>query len=165
MAKKKDRGWIKLHRKIQDSAIWSSNEEFNRRDAWVDLLLLMNHVDRTIVVNGKAVVIEQGQHWTSYRILADRWHWSVGRVKRYLDLLSELGMCTVSGTPSGTLLTVVNYGFYQGQRYTDEYTHEYTDEHTDEYTDGSQTRTKEELYKNERRETGSAGEPSWEERE
>jgi hypothetical protein len=74
-------------------------------------------------------------------------------------------MCTVSGTPNGTLLTVVNYGFYQGQRYTDGYTHEYTDGYTDEHTDGLQTRTKEELKKNEERITGAAGSAFSSERE
>ena len=34
-------GWIKLHRKIQECDLWSSEDEpFDRRSAWVDLLFL-----------------------------------------------------------------------------------------------------------------------------
>ena len=85
--KKKNSGWIKLYRQLQHNPIWQSSEPFSRRDAWIDLLLLANHEERVIIVKGKKQVIGEGQHWTSYRILADRWHWSYEKVRRYFALL------------------------------------------------------------------------------
>lgn len=156
MAKKKDRGWIKLHRKIQDNPVWLSPEPFDRRSAWIDLLLMANHEERVIILhNGKEQIVKAGQMFTSLDHLASRWHWSRNRVRRYLALISAQGMCTQSGTPSGTLLTVVKWGFFQGGWHTDGQADEQTNGQTDGQTDGQRTRTNiQELYnKNERRES------------
>ena len=128
-----DIGWISIHRKIRDCAIWASDEPFDRRSAWVDLLMMANHEDAEIVFNGKPLTVKMGQRITSIRILAERWHWSVNKVRRYLELLQKLEMIHKECDNHRTLLTIVNYGKYQGMRNTDEY--------TDEYTDGTQTNT------------------------
>ena len=148
-------GWIKLHRKIQECDLWSSEDEpFDRRSAWVDLLLLANHEDKRIIFKGQPVVVKKGQRMTSIRKLAERWNWSVNRVKRYLDLLETLNMIIRESDNHRTLLTIVKYGDYQGERYTDEHTHEYTDEYTDgTQTDtqtNTQTDTKQEYIKNDK---------------
>ena len=143
--KKKNSGWIKLYRQIQKNPIWLSSEPFSRRDAWIDLLLLANHEERVIIVNGKAKDIGAGQHWTSYRILAERWHWSNGKVKRFFELLSELDMVHVNGTPNGTLVTLVNYSFFQDERNTKRNADGTTDGLTDGISDGRQTRINKEL--------------------
>ena len=116
MAKKKDKGWIKLHRKVRENIIWESKEPFDRRSAWIDLLLMVNHEERAIMLKtGQLLTIEPGQTFTSYEILKDRWHWgSRDRVKRFLELLSVQQMATVSSTPSGTLISLQNWAFYQG---------------------------------------------------
>lgn len=154
---KKNRGWIKLHRQLQSSAIWNTNEPFDRRSAWIDLLLMVNHEERVIIVDGKKKVIKEGQHWTSYRKLAERWKWSIGRVKRYFGLLSELGMVTATGTQSGTLLTIEKYGFFQGGRNTDGYTDEHADGLSDGLSDGLQTRTNRRTKYNKNEEEGAGG--------
>ena len=54
-------GWIKLYRKIQDCDLWDSSEEpFDRRSAWVDLLLLANHDDKQIIFKGKPMIVKAG---------------------------------------------------------------------------------------------------------
>lgn len=147
MAKKKDKsGWIKLYRQIQHNPIWQSNEPFSRRDAWIDLLLLANHDERVIVVNGKKRIIGEGQHWTSYRMLAERWHWSYEKVRRYFALLDELDMAHVTVTPNGSLVTLVNYSFFQGGRVTKRDTDDRADDRADDRTDDRQTRIIQELY-------------------
>ena len=148
MAKKrKGRGWIKLYRQIQDNELWQSGEPFSRRDAWIDLLLMANHEQRTIVIRGRPKVINAGEHWTSYRILADRWHWSYEKVRRYFDLLDELDMAHTTVTPSGTLVTLVNYSFFQGGDGAECDTRDSAHDRTDDRTDDRQTRTKEELLR------------------
>ena len=129
MAKKKDKGWIKLHRQIIDSSIWHSKEPFDERSAWIDLLLMANHETRLMTTyNKQTVIIEAGQLHTSTIHLSERWHWSRNRVNRYFKRLAAQGMCTISGTPYGTTVTIVNWGFFQGGRTTDG------------ATDGTQTR-------------------------
>ena len=48
-------GWIKLHRQIVESDIWSSEDQepFDRRSAWIYLLLIVNNEDRDTVFDGK----------------------------------------------------------------------------------------------------------------
>lgn len=145
MRKKKDKGWIKLHRVIQDSSIWTSDEPFNRRDAWIDILLMVNHEQRTVLINGKPQVIGAGQRWTSIRVLAERWRWSKDKVMRYLNLLVDLEMITLHKTQNGTLLSVVNYGSFQFGRDTNKD----TDKDADKDTDKDETRTKKNYIKNE----------------
>lgn len=160
VAKKNGRGWVKLHRQIQDSWLWMSDEPFDRRSAWIDLILMANHEDRKVLINGRLVVIGAGQRWVSVRVLAERWGWSKSKVMRFLTLLERDSMITMSGTPNGTLLTLIKYGFFQTGRDTSRDTNEYTKRDTDEYTDG----TKQELIstnnKNERRISGGAASDS-----
>ena len=144
MAKKKkdEGGWIKLYRKITNTDIWKTSEPFDRRSAWVDLLLMANHEDRSFVLrNGKTIYLEPGQTFKSMDTLAERWRWSRGRVIRYLRLLSEQGMCTLSSTTDGTTITIVNWGFFQTGRTTNGTTVDTTNGTTGGTTDGTRTRT------------------------
>lgn len=145
---KKNKGWIKLYRQITDTYIWEANEPFDRRSAWIDLLLMANHEERSFLLrNGQNQIVQEGQLFTSSGHLAKRWHWSRGRVNRYLVLLSEQGMCKVSGTPSGTLLTLVNYGNFQRGRTANGTANSTTGGASDGTTDGTRTRTNiQELY-------------------
>ena len=49
-----DKGWIKVHRQLQECWIWLDNDKFTKGQAWVDLLLFANHRDTKIPVDGKA---------------------------------------------------------------------------------------------------------------
>ena len=125
-----DKGWISIHRKIKDSLIWASKEPFDRRSAWIDLLLSVNHADAKIFVDGNLVQIKRGQMLTSYRKLAAQWGWSRGKVTRFLDVLQMDNMitlqCTLGGTTNGTTLTIVNFDKYQIGRDTYDDTHDTT---------------------------------------
>lgn len=66
-------GWIKLHRKLQDCWIWQENEPFDKRSAWVDLLLSANHSDKKILFNGELIIVKRGQVLTSIRKLSAKW--------------------------------------------------------------------------------------------
>ena len=115
-------GWIKLSRQIQEcDLLWDSiNEPFDRRSAWIDLLLMANHRDKEIMFNGKAITVERGQRITSMRALAEKWHWSREKVKRYLDLLESENMIIRESDKRRTLLTIVNYSKFQDEQATDE---------------------------------------------
>ena len=128
-------GWIYLHRKLLDCSIWTDGDEFDRRSAWIDLLLLANHSDKTIIFDGNKMVITRGQYLTSVRKLSERWHWSKDRTLRFLRLLEELEMIQRDSNNKRTLLTIINYGVYQvasdTHKDTDKDTHKDTDKDTD----------------------------------
>ena len=136
-----DKGWIKLSRGIKNNMVWQ-DKPFSKGQAWIDILLSVNHKENTILINGKSQKIKRGQLWTSQVKLAERWGWSRNKVGRFLALLMEQGMVHIDGTPNGTALTVINWGKFQNQRTTDEATDEATDGASDEATDGAQTRMK-----------------------
>lgn len=107
------KGWICLHREIQDSWIWNE-EPYSKGQAWIDMLLTANHEDRKIYINGKLVTIKRGQFHTSIVKLADKWKWDRKKVARFLKCLEDDSMIgTNSGTKNGTTITIVNYSKFQ----------------------------------------------------
>lgn len=131
------RGWIKLHRQIVESDIWNGEDQepFDRRSAWIYLLLIVNREDKDTIFDGKVFHVKRGQKIISIRKLAEHWNWSRDRVSRYLNLLENLKMIERKSTNRMTLLTIVNYDFYQGRSDTDKD----TDEDTHKDTDGTLT--------------------------
>lgn len=105
-------GWIKLHRKVLDCWIWQI-KPYDKARAWVDLLLLVMHRDKKMVVEDKPITIERGSYLISRGKLADRWGWSIKKVDAYLNTLENEKMVTTIRTRKGTLITIVNYDEYQ----------------------------------------------------
>ena len=105
-------GWVSIHRSILDHFVWK-DKPFNMGAAWVDLILMANHDDKKILINGTLQSVKRSQTYTSCRTLAERWGWSLGKVKRFIDVLETEHMVTAERTKSGTLLTLVNYGTFQ----------------------------------------------------
>ena len=112
-------GWIKLHRAIQEHWLWD-DEPFTRGQAFIDLLLMVNHKDKKIMFNGELIEVKKGSKITSLRQLSDRWKWSTNKVKKYLEQLQKDGMINYKSDNKKTLLTIENYGVYQGQGNTEE---------------------------------------------
>lgn len=115
MADKANKGWIKLDRAIRDHWLWTS-ERHSKQSAWIDLLLMVNHEDKTITIGNQLVTIHKGQTWTSYKKLRERWKWSNDRLRAFITVLVKDGMIAVAPTNIGTLITVQNYSKYQGSR-------------------------------------------------
>ena len=125
-------GWIKLHRQIQECFLWRIKEPFDKRSAWIDLLLLMEHQNKNLMIDGKIETIKRGSYMLSIEKLCDRWMWSRNKVKRYLDVLEREHMIVTRRTNKGTLVSVVNYCVYQNQDKQGEPPHEPPLEPTDE---------------------------------
>lgn len=146
---KTNRGWIMLYRDIQQSAIWMTNEPFDVRSAWIDMIMMANHEDKEIILRSGRKVIKRGQFHTSIYKLADRWHWSRNRVRHFLGTLNECTMAHTERTTGGTTVTIVNYNKFQVGGTTGRTTNETTKGTTEGTTDGPRTRMKEECKKNE----------------
>lgn len=106
-------GYIYLHRKLLDNFLWESNEKFDKRAAWIDMLLTANHADKEVMFDSAVIVIHRGQFLTSQRKLAQRWGWNHKTVKKYLDTLKQAGMIQFDTTERSTLITILQYAIYQ----------------------------------------------------
>ena len=81
-------GWISVHRKIEECWVWF-DEPFSKGQAWIDLLLLVNHAPKKCVVDGVLTEIGEGERLTSIRKLAERWQWSRDKVTKFLSILEK----------------------------------------------------------------------------
>ena len=134
-------GWIKLYRQLQDCWIWLDKEPFDKRSAWVDLLLTANHSDKKILFNGELITVKRGQILTSVRKLSAKWKWSVNKVYRFINLLEDDEMLQKESDKERTLITIVKYDDYQlsdmSCESTNESTYGATNETPNESTDGT----------------------------
>ncbi len=108
-------GWIKLHRSILENFLWQEERKFSKAEAWLDLLLTANYEERKVLISGQSVDVEAGQILTTMKYLAQHWGWSGSKVKLFLNLLENEGMITTKRTSKYTLITILKWGFYQGQ--------------------------------------------------
>lgn len=134
----RNKGWIKLYRQIQESALWDDGKPFDNAHAWIDLLLCVNHADRERMIAGEIVTIRQGEMFTSDKFLANRWHWSRNRVRRFLEVIERNNMVMINRTANGTWLNIVNYAKFQGQRTANGTGEGTTDGTSNGTTDGTQ---------------------------
>ena len=106
--------WIKVYRKIRESAIWNNDEPFDYRSAWIDLIMEANVKPNTFIYKGQTITVKRGEYYTSVRKLSNRWHWSKDKVNRFLKILIKLDMVRKrKDIKCATLLTIVNYSDYQ----------------------------------------------------
>ena len=129
-------GWIKIFRSLQDNELWTCQEPFDYRSAWIDLLLMANFKDNTVPTKRGLVSVKRGEIYTSIRFLAKRWHWSPNKVRRYIGILNKLGMAHSNGRPNGTTISLVKYDFFQSERQSDGTTNETGDGIGNETTNG-----------------------------
>lgn len=136
-------GWIKIDRGLLDHWVFQNADYLK---AWITILLLANHEDRTILVDRHPVLIRRGSFFTSVCKLSERLGFDRRKTVRLLEALKKDGMLTTDGTTHGTTLTIVNYDKYQGRWATDGTTDGTANGTADGTTDGTQTRR----YKNDK---------------
>ena len=107
-------GWISVHRKIEECWVWF-DEPFSKGQAWIDLLLLVNHAPKKCVVDGVLTEIGEGERLTSIRKLAERWQWSRKKTTKFLEILEKDEMIEIKKSHHFTVIKVRNYGLYQGE--------------------------------------------------
>lgn len=105
-------GWIKTYRSLADHWLWQ-DKPFSKGQAWIDLMLIVNHRDNKTLIDGRLEEIERGKTITSIRKLCDRWGWSNTKVKNFLKMLENDGMIGVKSDSKNTVINIVNYSIYQ----------------------------------------------------
>lgn len=132
-------GWIKLNKRIRKHWLWDHPEYFR---AWVDMLMMANWEQRKSLHKTELVAINRGEFPAAYRKLATRWDWSIGKVKRFIELLKSDTMIDTHTDYGFTVVKIINFDKFQHvPRNAGGYANRHTDRHTDGHTDGTQTGT------------------------
>lgn len=106
-------GWIRLHRKVQSHWLYQEKRKFSKYEAWLDLLMMVNHEDKKTVLGNEIIEVKRGQRITSIRKLCEKWCWSNTKVTQFLNLLQSDGMIVLKSDSKKTLITITNYHDYQ----------------------------------------------------
>jgi hypothetical protein len=108
-----EKGYIKLWRKFRDNPLWKEKRTFSRAEAFLDLLLSANGTDKTIIFDGKPLLIKRGQLVTSQRELAARWGWAKTKTRDFIFYLQNSDHAIkVNSDRKKTLITIMNYPIY-----------------------------------------------------
>lgn len=113
-------GWIKVHRQIQSHWLYTDKREFSYFEAWIDILLTVNHADAKTMIKGTLYEVKRGQSINSLDTWAKRWKWSKSKVRRFLKTLENDSMIETKSETITTRLTVCNYDSYQDERNANE---------------------------------------------
>ena len=113
-------GWVKTHRKIQNHWIYTEKRVFSNFEAWIDIILNVNHCEAKVLIKGVLFDIKRGESINSLDTWSKRWNWNKSKVRRFLDLLQKDNMIVLKSEHITTRLTVCNYDSYQDSRNADE---------------------------------------------
>ena len=105
-------GWIKLYRKLLESSAWKCTTP-EQRCVLVAIMLMANYSDNKWLWKGKQFTCKKGQFITSLQSLSEKACVSVQSVRSALYKLKKLEFLTCESTSTGTLITIVNWDFYQ----------------------------------------------------
>lgn len=103
-------GWISLHRKIKDNAIFTKP---NYLSVWVYLLMHANHKDKKIIWNNKSFTVKRGSFIGSISSIAKNFKLSKSTVHMIVKYLESERMIERSSNRRFTYWTIVNYDKYQ----------------------------------------------------
>jgi biotin operon repressor len=103
-------GWIKLHRSIIDSAVFSDSDVLK---VWLWLLCSVAYDDHDVVYLGKVIQLKQGQIITGRQKLSKQIGMSEGKIYRAINILKNLGNITVKSNNRYSIITVENWAKYQ----------------------------------------------------
>ena len=127
-----NKGFIMIDRSILEDDMYFS-EKFTRMQAYMDLCLLAAYKSRTFYIRGNKVELQPMQVAKSVRDLADRWQWSVNKVRGYLYELEKGGYIDTQKTSVNQIITIKKYIVFNTQNDTQINTQ--TDTQNDTQTD------------------------------
>jgi hypothetical protein len=113
-------GWVKTHRKIQSHWLYTEKRVFSNFEAWIDIILNVNHCEAKVFIKGILFEVKRGESINSLDTWSKRWNWNKSKVRRFLDLLQKDKMIVLKSEQITTRLTVCNYDSYQDTRNADE---------------------------------------------
>lgn len=108
------KGYIKLFRKIRESALYKDCNA-KQRDILINLLLLANHKSSEWIYKGEKYMVKSGQFITSLESIANicAKDVTVQNVRTALRKFEKYGFLTNQSTNKNRLITIVNWELYQ----------------------------------------------------
>ena len=97
-----------IDRSILEDDMYFS-EKFTRMQAYMDLCLLAAFKSRSFYIRGNKVELQPMQVAKSVRDLADRWQWSVNKVRGYLYELEKDDYIDTQKTSVNQIITIKKY--------------------------------------------------------
>ena len=110
------KGWVSLYRKTLDNPILKTSKKFSTFEAWVWLLLNVNHKERKVVMGTSIYKVKKGAMITSMRKLCKVFGWGNSRLRTFLILLQKDDMIVVKTNHSLTQITLLNYELLQDNK-------------------------------------------------
>ena len=108
-------GWIKVHRNITK---WEWYDDSKMVHLFFHLLLSANHKDG----NWRGQEVKRGQFITGLHKLNAATGISVRSLRTCLDRLKNTKEVTIKATSKNSVITILNYDFYQGSEFSDKQT-------------------------------------------
>ena len=108
-------GWIKLHRKILESDMYKDLTS-KQRDVLITLLLMANHKENKWSYKDKIYTAGPGQMVTSLESIRKNCasDVSIKSIRVAIEKFEKWGFAANKGTKTGRVITIVNWGIYQG---------------------------------------------------
>ena len=108
-------GWVKIHREIGDKPIWLESTS-DQRSVLMALLMMVNYEPNKWEWQGEQYECMPGQVVTSLQKIAEKSGKgvSIQNVRTALKRFEKLGFLTNESTNKNRLITIVNWGVYQG---------------------------------------------------
>lgn len=103
-------GWIKIDRRIQEH--WIFQDSWRLKN-WLDLIMMVNHKENKILINGTLFTCKRGETLRSIHTLSVRWKCSKSKVRRFLELLRKDDMIRLTNEIKTTRITICKYDTYQ----------------------------------------------------
>lgn len=132
------RGYIKLHRRFFEHALWEERRNYSRAEAFLDMIQTASFKASKRIIQGKLIHLDAGELVASERYLSERWGWSRTKVRKFIELLKGDGMLDQRKDQSETVLILVKYKDYAAKDGMEK-----TGEDTDERPDEDQPETDE----------------------
>lgn len=111
-------GYVALHRKIQEHPFYKEKREFSKYEAWVDILMEVQHSlePKDVVIGMNVLQCHYGESLKSVKTWSKRWNWTESKVRRYFDLLKKMNQIRTKSEVKTTRLFVINYESYDPKR-------------------------------------------------
>ena len=107
------KGWISIHRELQEHWLWQEKREFSKLEAWFDILLTVNHSEQKVMIKNTLYEVKRGESIKCLDTWGKRWNWSKSKVRRFLELLKKDEMIRTVNETKTTRIIVCKYDSYQ----------------------------------------------------
>ncbi len=109
----REKGWIKLHRKMLDNPIVCKDSDHIA--VWMFLLLNATHRDLVRYFGKELITLKPGQLITGRKAIAKHFNLTESKVERILKRLKNEQLIEQRANTSGRLITIRNWEVYQNE--------------------------------------------------